>query len=51
MQADEFVTTERSGRPMFRVKEIKVVTLHAAAVKGQSRRMQYLGLTGGASQQ
>lgn len=31
LQADEFVTTERSGRPMFRVKEVKVVTLHAAA--------------------
>ena len=31
LQADEFVTTERPGRPMFRVKEVKVVTMHAAA--------------------
>ncbi len=31
LQADEFVTAERPGRPMFRVKEVKVVTLHAAA--------------------
>jgi predicted nucleic acid-binding protein len=31
LQADEFVTTERPGRPMFRVKELQVVTLHAAA--------------------
>ena len=51
MQADEFVTTERSGRPMFRVKEIKVVTLHAAAVNGSVPQNAILGLTGGASQQ
>ena len=31
LQADEFVTTERPGKPMFRVKEVRVVTLHAAA--------------------
>lgn len=30
-KADEFVTTERPGRPMFRVKQVKVVALHAAA--------------------
>jgi hypothetical protein len=28
--AQEFVTTEQPGKPMFRVKEIKVLTLHAA---------------------
>jgi predicted nucleic acid-binding protein len=31
LKADEFVTTEQPGKPMFRVKELKVVTLHAAA--------------------
>ncbi len=29
--ADEFVTTELPGKPLFRVKETRVVTLHAAA--------------------
>ncbi len=29
--ADEFVTTESSGKPMFRVKGLRVVSLHAAA--------------------
>lgn len=29
--ADEFVTSETPGKPMFRVREILVVSLHAAA--------------------
>jgi len=31
LKADEFVTTEQPGKPMFRVKEVHVITLHAAA--------------------
>lgn len=28
--AEEFITSELPGKPMFRVREIKVITLHAA---------------------
>ena len=31
LEADEFVTTETSSKPMFRVKGLRVVSLHAAA--------------------
>ncbi len=31
--AEEFVTTELPGKPMYRVKEIKVVSLHAAVAR------------------
>ena len=29
--ADEFVTAELPGKPMYRVREVKVITLHVAA--------------------
>jgi predicted nucleic acid-binding protein len=31
--AEEFVTSELPGKPMYRVKEIKVISLHAAAAR------------------
>ncbi len=31
--ADEFVTLEKPGKPMFRVQELRVISLHAAAAK------------------
>jgi predicted nucleic acid-binding protein len=33
LEADEFVTTELPGKAMFRVKEVRVVTLHTAGAR------------------
>jgi predicted nucleic acid-binding protein len=33
LKANEFVTTEKPGKPIFRVRGIKIITLHAAAAQ------------------